>query len=180
MKKHTVYKTYCIPTGEFYYGKHYTDNPNDSYIGSGSLLHTRIKEFGRDSFIKVVLYIFESDIQSSEVELALINKYIDNPLCMNLSVQSGKTQANAIFSKIHRERLSAAISGTTIKEEHKLSLSIAQKKRFENVEERKKISMKLKGKPQQKKYCPHCDRYIGASNFSRWHGDKCKMKTKNL
>jgi len=38
-----------------------------------------------------------------------------------------------------------------------------------------------KGKPANKHHCPHCDKTIsGDGNFSRWHGDNCKLNPNRL
>lgn len=40
---------------------------------------------------------------------------------------------------------------------------------------RDKISVSSKNR--KKKHCPHCNMLVDASNYVRWHGDNCKLKT---
>ena len=31
-------------------------------------------------------------------------------------------------------------------------------------------------RPDLQKICEHCDKTVGPSNYTRWHGDNCKQK----
>ena len=48
MKKWIIYKTTCITNNKIYIGQHKTDNINDGYIGSGKLISSAIKKYGKD------------------------------------------------------------------------------------------------------------------------------------
>lgn len=37
-----------------------------------------------------------------------------------------------------------------------------------------KEAIRLAAKNRMKKTCPHCNKIVDASNYSRWHGDMCK------
>ena len=39
-----------------------------------------------------------------------------------------------------------------------------------------KAKMSEKAKARQKHLCPHCNKEVAGSNFSRWHGDNCRFK----
>lgn len=54
---YTVYKVTNKINGKFYIGVHKTDNPYDSYMGSGVAVRRAIDKYGRDSFKKDVLFI---------------------------------------------------------------------------------------------------------------------------
>lgn len=68
---YTVYKTINLINGKFYIGTHKTNDPNDSYLGSGTLLKKAIKKHGRDNFRKDVLFVFDNpaDMFTKEAEL---------------------------------------------------------------------------------------------------------------
>ena len=55
-----IYKITNKLNGKSYIGVHKTKNPNDDYIGSGKLISRAIKKYGRDSFIKEVLYVYDN------------------------------------------------------------------------------------------------------------------------
>lgn len=71
MKFYTIYETVNKINGQNYIGKHITDNPNDSYLGSGKYLKRAIKKYGIENFEKTVLFIFDNkeDMDKKEEEL---------------------------------------------------------------------------------------------------------------
>ena len=54
-----------------YVGCHKTTDPNDDYIGSGTILKRAVKKYGRDNFIKEVLFVFNTpeEMFSKEAEI---------------------------------------------------------------------------------------------------------------
>ena len=68
---YTVYKTTCITNGKVYVGVHKTANLDDDYLGSGKLISRAIEKYGRDSFLKEILFVFdnEEDMFAKEREL---------------------------------------------------------------------------------------------------------------
>jgi hypothetical protein len=83
---YTVYKTTNCVNGCFYFGKHRTTNPNDRYLGSGTVILRAIKKYGRESFSKEVLYLFDTVEEANEKEIELIAGELENPKCYNLTV----------------------------------------------------------------------------------------------
>lgn len=71
---YTIYKTTCIINNKIYIGAHKTKNVNDDYLGSGKLLKRAIKKYGKDAFIKEVLFIFDNDIDMFAKERELITE----------------------------------------------------------------------------------------------------------
>ena len=68
---YTVYKTTNLINGKFYIGTHKTNDPNDDYMGSGTLLRRAIEKYGRDNFRKDVLFLLDNpaDMFAKEAEL---------------------------------------------------------------------------------------------------------------
>ena len=72
---YTVYKTTNRINGKIYIGSHKTKNPNDGYLGSGKYLKYAIEKYGRENFIKEVLFIFDNsaDMYAKEAEIVSVD-----------------------------------------------------------------------------------------------------------
>ena len=82
---YTIYKTYNLINGKEYIGKHQTKNINDEYIGSGKYLKRAITKYGKENFIKDIIYVFNTELEMNFKEKELVNKeYIDFKLSYNL------------------------------------------------------------------------------------------------
>lgn len=68
---YTIYKTTNNINGKYYIGKHKTQDLDDAYIGSGTILKHAINKYGIDNFTKEYLFIFdnEEDMNNKEHEL---------------------------------------------------------------------------------------------------------------
>lgn len=74
MKFYTIYKTTNTVNGFIYIGKHKTDNPNDSYLGSGSLIRKAIQTYSKENFTKEVLHIFDTEEEMNKKEAELVTE----------------------------------------------------------------------------------------------------------
>ncbi len=84
MNVFTVYKTTYLNTGQYYYGFHETDNPQDGYLGSGIWVKRAVKKYGKKNFRKNVLSTHPTDVEAYAKEVELIKLTKNDPLCMNL------------------------------------------------------------------------------------------------
>lgn len=68
---YTVYKTTNQVNGKFYIGVHTTEDPHDSYLGSGRALNRAVQKYGRSSFKKEILFVFDNpdDMYAKEREI---------------------------------------------------------------------------------------------------------------
>lgn len=71
---YTIYKVTNKINGKIYIGKHQTENPNDSYFGSGKFIKSAIKKYGKENFIKEVLFVFETELEMNQKEKELITE----------------------------------------------------------------------------------------------------------
>lgn len=71
---YTIYETINTVNGKKYIGKHVTQNPQDSYLGSGLLLKKAIDKYGREKFTKKVLYVFDNESEMNAMEIELVNE----------------------------------------------------------------------------------------------------------
>lgn len=94
MVYHIFYKTTNNINGKFYYGVHSTNKLDDGYIGSGKLLTRAIKKYGKKSFTREILAIFDTKEEAFLIEKTVVTKILVNDKrCYNVKVggQSGHT-----------------------------------------------------------------------------------------
>jgi hypothetical protein len=82
---HFLYRTTNLINGKFYYGMHSTNNLQDGYIGSGTLLKRSINKYGKESFHIEILEFFDTREALVEAEKKLVTEIqVEDLNCMNL------------------------------------------------------------------------------------------------
>ena len=82
-----VYKIYNLENGKYYIGQHITNDPFDVYMGSGKIIQQALEKYQLSSFIKEILFDFDSFDQMNQKEIELIPLsacYPNNPMSYNL------------------------------------------------------------------------------------------------
>ena len=74
MRKYLIYKIVNKLNNMIYIGCHVTENINDRYMGSGTLIKKAIKKYGLENFDKKILYVFDNEIEMLEKEKELVNR----------------------------------------------------------------------------------------------------------
>jgi hypothetical protein len=59
---------------KIYIGKHQTLDPDDDYLGSGKLLNEALQKYGKENFVKEVLFIFDNEVDMNAKEAELVNE----------------------------------------------------------------------------------------------------------
>lgn len=74
MKHYLIYKITCSINNKIYIGKHKTNNIDDGYMGSGSLLKYEQNLFGLDKFKKEILFECNSEEEMNAKEAEIVNE----------------------------------------------------------------------------------------------------------
>lgn len=202
---YTVYKITNTINNRYYIGVHKTTNPNDSYYGSGLVIKEAIKKYGKENFIKEILFTFENKEEAYNKEKELVNsETLKDPLIYNVQIGGIPTidwteDRKEIFSK-NMSGINHPLFGKHHTEETKKKISEAGKGRKHSKETLDKIvSTRLqnkkpnpkKGKPlteedklkksiaaknRVKIECPHCHKSTDPGNAKQHHFDNCKLK----
>lgn len=88
MKYYYTYKITCTEgsfKGKFYFGQHSTNNLDDGYKGSGTLLKKYYKKYS-NGYIKEILAFYDNQEDLNKAERDLIRPYIDDENCLNISI----------------------------------------------------------------------------------------------
>lgn len=110
---HVIYQVTCKVTGEFYRGKHSTDNLNDGYYGSGRWIKDGVRKYGKSRYdISIIQHCTFDSLD--EVEKALIELVYDDPKCMNVRKggEGGRTVPGKVVVKRPGSRKCFAVSVT--------------------------------------------------------------------
>lgn len=161
-----VYLTENLITGKKYVGSHSTDNLDDNYFGSGQALKLSIKKYGKNNFKRITLKECETVLESRILEEFYINEHNTlSPNGYNISPKGG-----ILFGlECHSE-------------ETKNKISIKGKERFENQEERDKISLRFKDKTYEELYGVEKSNELKLKrkiNFDEYNPTKGKKKEDN-
>ena len=87
MKHYLVYQITNLINGMIYIGKHVTDDPNDSYMGSSKWLAKSIKKHGIEHYRKDILFDFNNEAEMNAKEHELVNDvFVERSDTYNLNV----------------------------------------------------------------------------------------------
>lgn len=105
-KYHYIYKI-TREDGKFYIGMHSTDDLDDGYFGSGTLLSKSIKKHGKEKHNKEILEFLPTREALKLREKELVNEeLIGDKLCMNLRL--GGEGGGGFSSEEHKQKFVSA------------------------------------------------------------------------
>ncbi len=145
--RYTIYKTTNTVNNKYYIGKHQTANPMDDYLGSGKAIVNAIKLHGKDSFVKEILFDFDTEEEMTRKERELITEEIVNdPLSYNLGV--GGEGGQHFRGKKHsaESRSKMGLIRPILTEESRKKIRDSNRRRTITDETKQKIAQKAKGR----------------------------------
>jgi NUMOD3 motif len=111
------------------------------------------------------------------------------------AANTGKTRSKELKNKIsQKNKGNKHCIGRYISDDTRNKISIGNKGKTHSEETKKKMALRMMGNTYTLGYkhteetrkkmvlskvimvCPHCNKSIDKSNYTRWHGDKCKYK----
>lgn len=110
--KHYTYITINLLNNKKYVGDHSTDNLNDGYLGSGSLLKRDINKFGRENFEKKILEFFKTKEEAFLAQRKYIKKFKTHETQGGYNKNWSGGQWATIVSDPTRKKISEKISGS--------------------------------------------------------------------
>jgi hypothetical protein len=127
---YTVYRITNLVNKKIYVGVHQTNNPNDTYFGSGREIKNDIKQFGKDKFIKEILFYANSSEEMYEYESKVVTKeFVESSDTYNIMV--GGVGWKDFNSEYRKEISSKAGSWYNKEKRLKILESIPMSKRIE-------------------------------------------------
>lgn len=164
---YTIYKITNTINKKVYVGKHQTLNINDNYLGSGRNITAAIKKYGKENFVKEILFVYnnEDEMNSKEKEL-ITEEFVGRTDTYNIGIggQGGPHFKGQSHSTDTKKKISAKNTGRkhspdaikkmsdtktalalTYTEEYKSKVYASRKGKPQSDEHRKKISNALTG-----------------------------------
>jgi len=90
---HYLYKIENKINKKIYIGIHSTENVDDGYMGSGSLITKAIEKYGKDNFSKTILKYCDSRELLVELEKKVVNEEVE--IYLNSGWKLGKVEVNS-------------------------------------------------------------------------------------
>lgn len=85
--KYIIYETVNRKNGKRYIGLHKTIDFDDGYIGSGSAFKAAVEKYGRESFFRIVLFVYDSLEDAIAKEKELVDQdVVDSDNYYNLKI----------------------------------------------------------------------------------------------
>lgn len=147
-----IYKITNLINGKIYIGKHSTDNLDDSYMGSGTLIKNAKSKYGLDAFKKEIIAFTDNEDSLNFLERFYIKKYKSKDLSIGYNLTDGGDGCSGLkhtneWKKQHSEKMKGE-NNYMFGRKGKSCPSFGLKR---SKETKKKISEALKGKYTGKK-----------------------------
>ncbi len=166
-----IYLTENLVNGKLYIGQ--TNENRSTYLGSGLLILKAITKYGKKNFKKTILVKCSLQEELDEQEIFWIdrlNTLVPNGYNIGLGGNGkGKTSDET------KKRISESEFGKRVSIESKEKMSLSQKQRFEDPNERKKYSTLRKGLT----YSDETKKRMSDAQIKRYKDPKERKKISN-
>jgi len=111
---YTVYQVQNLTNNKIYIGVHKTTNPNDKYFGSGFHIKRAIKKYGKQSFIKSILFEYDNPEDAFLKESQIVDPlFVERKDTYNLICggTGSSKKHNNILSINHKHKISQSMIG---------------------------------------------------------------------
>lgn len=130
-----IYRIDNLENGKHYIGQHHTENPLDSYVGSGKIIRRAVEKEGVENFVKTILFDFDNFEEMNEKEKELVplsDCYPHDPMSYNIleggaHQRSFKGPANGMYGKKLRDCMSEEKYEAWLKSSAEASRKVAQR-----------------------------------------------------
>lgn len=134
---HYVYQITNLINGKYYIGKHSTDDIDDNYFGSGTLLRAAFKKYGKGNFEKYVLQFCDTEEDAYKLEGELVTTdQINDPMCYNMTtggLGAGSGEGSHRYGKTHSDetkiKMGVGHKGRRLSEKHIAEITSRNSKR---------------------------------------------------
>lgn len=167
--KFTIYQTVNLLNGKIYIGKHETDDPYDDYLGSGKILLSAIRKYGRENFKKDVLYIFESRQEMDAKEAEIINE----DFVIRNDTYNIKTGGIGGWDHINRQPPTVRANLKRLQEMRDVGLYAGGGSEHWTEESRERIAKHWWGSKNKRKYS-------GNKNYNRMTEDEKRVRNNKI
>jgi hypothetical protein len=166
--KYTVYQITNKLNGKIYIGKHQTENIEDRYFGSGVALKEAVKKYGKESFEKEILFVFDTEEEMNSKERELITEeFIQRDDTYNLGIggEGGPHFKGKTHTKEVREKIRKASIGQEWSEERRQKIKTNNQKT--NKSRGEKTKKALTGKPKSEEHKKRISEAIKRKNAEK-------------
>lgn len=182
-----IYEIENLINGKKYIGVDTKNDPN--YFGSGKLVRSAIKKYGKHNFKKQILCEFKDNESAFQYERELLSKLDACNSDMYYNIHEGglggKTWIGDFRPESHRQSISAATKGRIAHnkgvprtDETKIKLSKSHTGKTLSDDHKKSISDSLKGRERSIEHCQKISESLKGKQFSDSHKENLSQSLK--
>ncbi|CAL9977751.1 homing endonuclease [Vibrio phage D479] len=142
---HIIYKTTNTINQRYYIGLHSTTDLNDGYLGSGNLIKRAIAKYGKQWFVREILYEFPTREEAAAKESEIVNEeFIALQETYNLALGGLYNEVGGMRSEETKQKLSEIAKNRQFSDETRLKMSKSQTGRKHSEDTKRKMSESAK------------------------------------